>query len=80
MLDEARETLQKALKIQGISQEKRLNVKYELGLIYKAQGKVEDAFKILREISEVDQGFRDTEKEIGRLKGNRKNLGKSLMK
>jgi tetratricopeptide (TPR) repeat protein len=80
MLDEARETLQKALKIQGISQEKRLNVKYELGLIYKAQGKVEEAFKVLREISEVDQGFRDTEKEIGRLKGNRKNLGKSLMK
>jgi hypothetical protein len=55
-------------------------LKYELGLLYKAQGKTEEAFKILREISEVDQGFRDTEKEIDRLKGNRKNPGKSLMK
>jgi tetratricopeptide (TPR) repeat protein len=73
MLDEARQTLQSALKIQGISQEKRLNVKYELGLLYKAQGKTEEAFKILKEISEVDQGFRDTEQEIGRLKGNLKN-------
>ena len=80
MLDEARETLQRALKIPGISQEKKLNIKYELGLLYKAQGKTEEAFKILREISEVDQGFRDTEKEIGKLKGNRKNLGKSLIK
>ena len=69
MLDEARETLQRALKIQGISQEKRLNVKYELGLIYKAQGKTEEAFKILREISEVDQGFRDAEKEISQAQG-----------
>ena len=80
MLDEARETLQRALKIQGISQEKRLNVKYELGLLYKAQGKTEEAFKILKEISEVDQDFRDTEQEIGRLKGNLKNQPKSLMK
>jgi len=80
MLDESQETLQRALKIQGVSQEKRLNVKYELGLLYKAQGKTEEAFKILREISEVDQGFRDTEKEIGRLKDNRKNPGKSFMK
>lgn len=80
MLDEARETLQRALKIQGISQEKRLNVKYELALLYKAQGKTEEAFKILREISEVDQGFRDTEMEIDMLKGNRKKPEKSLIK
>lgn len=80
MLDDARETLQRALKMPGISQEKRLNVKYELGLLYKAQGKTEEAFKILREISEVDQSFRDTEKEISRLKGTRKNMGKPLMK
>ena len=79
MLDEARETLQRALKMQGISQEKRLNVKYELGLLYKAQGKKEEAFKILREISEVDRGFRDTEKEMGRLKGNRKKAEKTLV-
>jgi hypothetical protein len=51
-----------------------------LGLLYKAQGKTEEAFKILREISEVDQGFRDTEQEIGRLRRNRKDSGKSLMK
>ena len=80
MLEEARETLQRALRVPGISQEKRLNVKYELGLLYKAQGKTEEAFKILREISEVDQSFRDTEKEIGMLRGNRKSTGKSLMK
>ena len=77
MLDEARETLQRALRMPGISKEKRLNVKYELGLLYKAQGKTEEAFKILREISEVDQSLRDTEKEMGKLRGNHKNAGKS---
>jgi len=80
MLDEARQTLQEALKMPGVSKEKKLNVKYELGLLYKAQGKTEEAFKMLREISEVDQGFRDTEKEIGKLKGKLKNPGKSLTK
>jgi tetratricopeptide (TPR) repeat protein len=80
MLDESRETLQRALRMPGISQEKKLNVKYELGLLYKAQGKTEEAFKILREISEVDQSFRDTEKEMSSLRANRKSMGKSLMK
>jgi tetratricopeptide (TPR) repeat protein len=80
MLDEARETLQKALKIPGVSQEKKLNIKYELGLLYKAQGKTEEALGMLREISEVDQSFRDTEKEMGMLKGKLKNPGKSLTK
>jgi tetratricopeptide (TPR) repeat protein len=80
MLDEARQNLQKALKMPGVSQEKKLNVKYELGLLYKAQGKTEEAFGILKEISEVDQRFRDTAKEIGKLKGKLKNAGNSLTK
>ena len=80
MMDEARETLQRALRIPGISQEKRLNVKYELGLLYKAQGQTDEAFKILREISEVDQSFRDTAKEMGLLRDNRKSAGNSLAK
>lgn len=70
MWDQARQALEKALKIQGISQDQRLRVKYELGLLYKEQGKKEEALGIFREISAVDQNFRDAKDEIVRLKGH----------
>jgi tetratricopeptide (TPR) repeat protein len=70
MWDQAREAFEKALKVQGISQGKRLQVKYELGLLYKEQGKKEEALRIFREISVVDQNFRGAKDEISRLKGH----------
>jgi hypothetical protein len=51
----------------GVSKEKILEVKYELGLIYKEQGKKEEALGLLREISAGDKKYRDAKDEIARI-------------
>lgn len=51
MLEEARESLTKALEVKGVPAEKILEVKYELGLICRQLGRTEDALDLLREIS-----------------------------
>jgi tetratricopeptide (TPR) repeat protein len=79
-LDEARQAFEKVLNMEGIPQDKKLNAKYELGLIYKEQGKTEEAHELLRQISAVDQDFRDTKNEIIRLKGSRQGRGGSSKK
>jgi tetratricopeptide (TPR) repeat protein len=77
---DARQAFEKALLVPGITQEQKLRVKYELGLLYKEEGKAEEALKILREISAVDQSYRDPKNELARLKGNLKDRGKSSRK
>lgn len=74
--DEARLAFEKALKMEGIPQDKKLNAKYELGLLHKEQGRTEEALELLRQISTVNQDFRDTQYEIGMLKGNRQGRGR----
>ena len=76
MRDEARQSFEKALQVEGIPQEKKLSIKYELGLLYKEQGKQEEALDLLRQISAADQRFRDTKEEIVKLTGNIKGRGK----
>ena len=71
MWDEARRAFENALKMEGTPQDKELNAKYELGLLHKEQGRTEEAIELLRQISTVQQDFRDTKYEIGMLKGNR---------
>jgi len=44
-----------------------LAVKYELGLIFKEQGKTEEALELLRQISSVDQRLRNTIYEVEKL-------------
>jgi hypothetical protein len=51
-----------------------------LGLLYKEQGKEEEALELLRQISAVDQRFRDTKDEIVKLTGNIKGRVKSRKK
>lgn len=80
MKDEARQSFEKALRVKGIPEEKKLSVKYELGLFYKEQGKQEEALELLRQISAVDQRFRDTKDEIVKLTGNIKARGGSEKK
>ena len=76
--EEAAQAFQRALKVEGIPPEKILEVKYELGSIYKQQGKTEEALGLLREISAVDQKFRDAKKEIARLTGQGGQKARSL--
>jgi len=75
--DEARQSFEKALKVEGIPQEQKLNVKYELGLLYQEQGRKEEAFKLLREIASVDQAFRKGQDEVFKISGKFKARGKS---
>ena len=76
--EEAAQAFQRALRVEGIPPEKILAVKYELGLIYKRQGKTEAALELLREISAADQKFRDAKKEIARRMGRREAKAESL--
>lgn len=80
MLGEARQAFEKALKAEGITPAKKLEVTYELGLLYKEQGKTEEALKLLRQISTVDQGFRNTKEEIQRLSGGKSKPGSARTK
>ena len=68
MWEEAREAFEKALKVKGIPPEKSLEAKYEMGLIFKEEGKIEEALDFLREIANENQGFR--KEEISRMMGN----------
>jgi tetratricopeptide (TPR) repeat protein len=64
---EAAQALQKALHIPGIPKDKVIEVKYELGLICKQEGKTDEALGLMREILAVDQKFRDAKHEFTRL-------------
>ncbi len=68
LIDEAAKALEKAIKIKGVSPEKLLEVKYELGLIYKEQGRLSEALGFLQQIAEVNKGFRDTKEEIAKIR------------
>ncbi len=70
LLEDARRSFEKALGVEGISRGKMLDVKYELGLLYKQQGNREEALGLLREILALDQGFRNTKGEIDSLMRN----------
>jgi tetratricopeptide (TPR) repeat protein len=55
MFEEARQAFEKALRMKGISPEKILKIKYELGLLYKEMGRPEEAIQFLKEISAAPQ-------------------------
>jgi len=77
--DKAVQSFQKALRMEGIPREKILEVKYELGLIYKQQGKKEEALALLREISAVNKKFREARNEIAFLLAQERQKGKSAV-
>lgn len=58
MHNEARQSFEKALLVEGIPKERISEVKYALGLLYKEEGRTEEALKLLKEISSADQKFR----------------------
>jgi len=77
--EEAAQSFQKALRMQGIPKERILEVKYELGLIYKGQGKKEEALALLREISAVSTKFRGAKNELALLLAQERQKGKSAL-
>lgn len=80
MLEDARQAFEKALQVKGVSQKKTLEVKYELGLIYRELGRSEEALKLLREIAEMDQERLTIKKGAGKKAGIIENLPKTKKK
>jgi tetratricopeptide (TPR) repeat protein len=64
MRDQSQQSSEKALRIEGIAQEKVLDVKYMLSLLYLEQGRIEEALKSVQEIAAVDERFRNLRDEI----------------
>ena len=58
MLEESRQSFEKALQIEGMAREEIMNVKYELGLLYKELGRKEEGLKLLREVANAEQDVR----------------------
>jgi tetratricopeptide (TPR) repeat protein len=64
MADESQQSFEKALEMEMIPQEKILNVKYILALLYQERGQIEGALRLLQEISDVDKEFLNAQEEI----------------
>jgi tetratricopeptide (TPR) repeat protein len=69
MLEKSCQSFEKALQVEGISREETMNVKYELGLLYKELGRKEEGLKLLREVATVDQQVRYSKDEAVKLTG-----------
>jgi len=67
MLEESRQSFEKALQVKGIPREETMNVKYELGLLYKELGRKEEGLKLLREVATADQAVRYSKDEAVKL-------------
>jgi tetratricopeptide (TPR) repeat protein len=58
MLEESRQSFENALQVEGIPREETMNIKYELGLLYKELGRKEEGLKLLREVATAEQEVR----------------------
>jgi tetratricopeptide (TPR) repeat protein len=63
MLEESLQSFETALQVEGIPREETMDVKYELGLLYKELGRKEEGLKLLREVATAEQEVRYAEDE-----------------
>jgi tetratricopeptide (TPR) repeat protein len=75
MLEEACQSFEKALLVEGIPKEKAMNVKYELGLLYKQLGRKDEGLNLLREVATFEQEVRYAKDETAKTGGNVKSQG-----
>jgi len=78
MLNEARQSFERALGVEGTPKEKTLEVKYELGLLYKKSGRTEEAFQLLKKASTAVPGDQETKDRSAGLAGGLKTRDESL--
>ncbi len=64
MWEEAQDSFEKALGFERIVQERILSVKYILSLLYQEKGQIEEALRLLQEITTMDKGFLNAPDEI----------------
>ena len=58
-----------AVDLADLGAERVLNLRYELGLLYMAAGRGEEALQSFREVFSVNPGFRETMNMIAKLSG-----------
>ena len=63
MLDDARQSFERAAGMEGVPQEKRLSAKFILSLLYQELGRKEIALSLLQEIATADKAFLSTQDE-----------------
>jgi tetratricopeptide (TPR) repeat protein len=68
---EAEEVLTSLLSLKGLVSDRILALRYELGLLYEAAGRNEEALQTFRDIFANNPGFRDTMKKIAVLSGKK---------
>ena len=61
MLDDARQSFERAVGMEGIPQERRLSAKFILSLLYQELGRKEIALSLLQEIATADKAFLSTQ-------------------
>lgn len=66
---EAEEVLTSLLSLKELDSDRILALRYELGLLYEAAGRNEEALQAFRDIFANNPGFRDTMKKIALLSG-----------
>jgi len=65
--DRARQAVEQAVKLDGLTEAERLGFTYELGLVYKAQGDRKQALKIFKKLFERDKNFKSVARELREL-------------
>ncbi|NMC73305.1 MAG: tetratricopeptide repeat protein, partial [Geobacteraceae bacterium] len=65
----AEQVLASVLSLADLGAERVLNIRYELGLLYMAAGRGEEALQSFREVFSVNPGFRETMSMIAKLSG-----------
>ena len=78
MGNEAQHSFEKALRLEGITQDRILSGKYTLSLLHQERGETEGALRLLQEIATMDKGFLQAPDEIAALmnKAELKNIAK----
>ncbi len=67
---DAEEVFTALLSLGGLDADRLLALRYELGLLYEATGRRDEALQVFRQIFGSNPGFRDTMQKIAHLSGN----------
>jgi pentatricopeptide repeat protein len=73
------QVLTSVLSLADLGADRIMNLRYELGLLYMAAGRGEEALQAFRDVFAVNPGFRDTMRMIAQLSGKAGNLDLSDM-
>lgn len=64
LMDDALKYLKKGLSDESLSESKMIELQYEMALAYKKMGKKKKALKIFKHIHEINDAFREVDKEL----------------